>query len=118
MVDSNDFAPPVMVTVIEDNYDEDVEAAYWKRIIELGKKRSVLMTEEVIPYKKYIRKVVELSTIWEINRWTDWKSDYYLDFLNDEMIVSKPKQNRFLPYLVILAAAAIIYFQIYLLFFK
>jgi hypothetical protein len=30
------------------------------------------LKDEVIPYKKYIKRVVELSTVWEINRWNDW----------------------------------------------
>ncbi len=110
MVDSGDYYPPNKVTVINDDYDEEVEADYWKRIIELCKKRSVLMTEEVVPYKKYIRKVVELSTMWEINRWDNWKSDYYLDFFNDELIAPKPKQNRFLPWLLLLSSIATFYF--------
>ena len=77
-------------------------------INETNKARVTLMNEQVVPYKVYIRKLVETATVSETNRWNTLRGDAIGVFKGIPVI----RRRRFLPWLVlwVLGIAAIYYF--------
>ena len=78
----------------------------WDRIREASAERAILMKNQVVPYKEYIRKIVETATVSEVNRWNDARGDAMKVFSAVPIV----KRNRFLPWLILFLGIAAAYY--------
>jgi len=84
----------------------------------MKKNEPIEMTDQVISYKEHIRKIVDASTNWEINRWSDWHGQQLINDLLAEVGATPIRRaSKWLARLMWFMSICVLYYFLTPIFF-